>query len=224
MTIDEEWMTTNDGQMRYTVTGDSSLQLTQDGETLDVRYEIDGDTLTMSGSKADGILDRVGSSAYEDAKAEWDKQQAEQKAKQDAAAAEEKKQEDATDCKNAQSSLSTSFNYYLNGLMDGSFGGGEFAANTLGMSNAQREAKYQAAVDEIHAQFSVGMKVEDVVAKMLVVGKNADGQYGSNSPILPENTGQYECPSGGIITITDWGYAGTQELPKTACSIHGTFE
>lgn len=227
VTIDEEWMTTSDGQVRYTVTGDASLQLTQDGEVLDVRYEIDGDTLTLSGSNAQmaGTLVRVGSSAYDTAKATWDKQQAEDAAKKDAAAAEEKKQEDTIECqKNAQMSLTNSFQDYLRGLLDGKFGGGEFAANTLGISDAQREAKYQAAIKEIHAQFSVGMNAEDVVAKMLVVGKNSDGQYGSNSPILPENTGRYACPSGGVITITGWGYAGLQELPTTTCSIHGTYE
>lgn len=61
-TIDEEWFTASDGsQSRYTVTGDTSLQLTRDGETAEVRYTLDGEQLTLNLDGKETVFQREGS-------------------------------------------------------------------------------------------------------------------------------------------------------------------
>ena len=219
ITIDKDWMTDAEGtQVRYVATGDTALQVTKGSTTEDVRYEVKGDTLTISGGHIDGTYYRVGSSAYKDAKAAWDKKQAEEKAKKDAAAAEDKKQEDQQKCESVRRDIYAALGRYWQGLVDGSLGGGKFRANSYA-SDTEAIAHGQKVNDKIHAEFPVGMAADDIVAMLLKVGKNSDGQYGSNAPVLPEDAGKFKCPDSGVITLTGWQQ--DSYFPLLTCSVHG---
>lgn len=67
MTIDAEWFITEDGeQLRYEITGDTALQITDDGEVADVRYELDGDTLSLTVDGDVAVMYREGSNEAKD--------------------------------------------------------------------------------------------------------------------------------------------------------------
>jgi hypothetical protein len=79
MTIDKDWINyLNVSEAHYAVTGESSIQVTRDGNTTDVRYLLEGDSLNVSTFPYKGEFLRVGSPAYGKAKEVFDQEQGKQ--------------------------------------------------------------------------------------------------------------------------------------------------
>ena len=139
--IDKEWMTDPSGhQLRYTLAGDTALQVTLNNETADVRYEVDGDTLVLTGSGGiAGTYVRVGSSAYKTAKAAWDKKKAEEKSALNTKAAADKKEQDKSVCATNREHLLRRVQSYVEGT------GGETCRRVHGRYEWRRDIEHSGA-------------------------------------------------------------------------------
>jgi hypothetical protein len=221
-TIDKEWITDAHGTpVKYTVTGDTALQITKNGQTADVKYELKGDALTMTMPPVTGGFVRVDSSAYVTAKAAWDKQQAATKATSDAQDVADKKKQDAAICADLRSAVSNMIVQYHSDLIQGRTGKYAYFIKS-GMPTAQAKTLDNKAWAKVHAEFAAAKTLDDVVQVMTKVGTQDNG-YNAIISTLPADL---KCPSGGEITVDgwnsadQWNAAGTRLILK--CSIHGT--
>ena len=198
-TIDKEWITDAQGTpVRYTVTGDTALQITKNGQSMDIKYALDGDALTMTMPPVTGEFVRVDSSAYKTAKAAWDKQQAEKKAAADTAAAADKKIADKETCQSNQESLRRQVQWYV----------------------GDDSTYYVPDITESHkAEFKVGMTGDAIIA--LLKQRDPNGLVDLKSLSAADVQTQFGCPNGGIITFVRWS-KDISDLMDLECSIHGT--
>ena len=82
-TIDKEWFVASNGtQSRYEITGDTSLKLTRDGESTELRYTLKGNTLTLNQDGKEMVFTRANTKEGDAAVATATKQQNDEKARQ----------------------------------------------------------------------------------------------------------------------------------------------
>ena len=198
-TIDKEWITDSQGTpVRYTVTGDTALQITKNGQSTDIKYALDGDALTMTIPPVTGEFVRVDSSAYKTAKAAWDKQQADKKAAADTQAAADKKVRDEETCQANRTALSHEVGWYT---------GDDSTYYVPDITESRK------------AEFKVGMTGEAIIA--VLVERDRNGLSDLKSMSATDIQTQFGCPDGGTFTFVRWS-KDVSNLMDLECSIHGT--